>query len=139
MTIITATSLVPAYATARDLIKREDGSAPIYWQVADGLTSMGVKPGDQVGFIGEGFAAGSYWARLAKIQIIAEITSGSNFEPKQDVEKFWNGSAATKSRVIEAFSQTGAKAIIADRTPPGDSLAGWHRIGNTDHYIYFLR
>jgi hypothetical protein len=139
MVIITATSLVPAYATARDILKREDGSTPIYWQVADGLSAMGVKPGDQVGFIGEGFAAGSYWARLAKIQIIAEITSGSNFAPKQDVEKFWNGTAATKSAVFEAFSKTGAKAIIADREPPGDSLVGWQRIGNTDHYIYFLR
>lgn len=139
MTVISATSLAPAYATARDIIKIEDGSAPIYWQVADGLSKMGVMPGDQVGFIGQGFAAGSYWARLARVQIIAEITSGSNFAPKQDVEKFWTGTAATKSRVIEAFSKTGAKAIVVDRMPPADSLAGWRRIGNTDHYIYFLR
>jgi hypothetical protein len=109
--IITATSLVPAYATARDIIKREDGSAPIYWQVADGLSAMGVKTGDQVGFIGEGFAAGSFWARLAKIQIIAEITSGSNFAPKQDVEKFWNGSAATKAAYSRRFPKQGQKQL----------------------------
>ena len=137
--VITATSLAPAYATARDIIKTEDGSAPIYWQVADGLTQMGLQPGDQVGFIGTGFAAGSYWARLARLQIVAEITSGSSFAPKEDVEKFWYGDDAAKASVIDAFAKSGAKGIVVDRMPPGVALGGWRRIGTTDHYIYFLR
>ena len=141
MTVIVAKSIVPAYATVRDVIRGEDRlhAAP-YWSVADGLARMGVRSGDQVGFIGYGFAAGSFWARLAKVRIIADIGTGpGDFPSKPDVDEFWHAEPAVKERVLAAFARTGAKAIVANRIPAGHSDPGWQRVGSTDHFVYFLR
>ncbi len=141
MTVIVAKSIVPAYATVRDVIPGEDRlhAAP-YWSVADGLARMGVRSGDQVGFIGYGFAAGSFWARLAKVRIIADIGTGpGDFPSKPDVDEFWHAEPAVKERVLAAFARTGAKAIVANRIPVGHSDPGWQRVGSTDHFVYFLR
>jgi hypothetical protein len=103
------------------------------------LGRTGVQAGDQVGFIGYGFAAGSFWARLARVQIIAEIGTGTEFVPKADVDKFWHAPDDVKRQVIEAFAKTGAKAIVANHPPFGHSDPGWRRVGDTDHFVYLLR
>jgi len=139
MVVIIAKSMAPAYSTLRDLVRSEEASTTPYWRVADGLGHMGVQPGDHVGFIGYGFAAGSFWARLAKVQIIADIGTGTEFVPKPDVDKFWHAPDDVKRQVIEAFARTGAKAIVANYVPFGHSDPGWRRIGDTDHFVYFLR
>ncbi len=138
MTVMVAKSIAPAYSTVSDVFKAKDSAFSEYSHVADGLARRGVKPGDRVGSIAYGFAAGSFWARLAKVRIIAEITSGSNLTPKEDVNIFWHSNAEVKRRVIEAFAKTGAKVIVANRVPAGVSDPGWERIGNTNHYVYFL-
>ena len=135
--VIGVKSLKPAYATLNSVIKGENARPNQYWQIADGLKHMGIGPGDQVGFIGYGFGSG-YWARLAKVQVIAEITSGSAEAPREDVDRFWHGDDEIKRGVINAFAKTGAKAIVAEM-PQGASYPGWHRIGDTDHFVYFLR
>ena len=139
MVVIIAESMVPAYSTLRDLVRSEEAETTPYWRVADALGRMGVQPGDQVGFIGYGFAAGSFWARLARVQIIAEIGTGTEFVPKADVDKFWHAPDDVKRQVIEAFAKTGAKAIVANYPPYGHSDPGWRRIGDTDHFVYLLR
>lgn len=139
MTVVVAKQLIPAVSTLPDVFRHEDGSASRYWLVANGLEQMGVKPGDQIAFIGTGFGSGSFWGRLAKVQIIAEITAGSDMAVRDDVEEFWHSNNEVKRQVIEAFSKTGAKVIVADKIPPGVDYPGWQRIGNSDHYVYFLR
>ena len=139
MVVIVAKSIEPAYAVGRVIVRGEDVSDAPYWRVADGLARMGVLPGEQVGFIGYGFAAGSFWARLAKVQIIADIGTGPLFLPKPDVDLFWHASPDVKRKVIEAFANTGAKVIVANRIPFGHSDPEWERIGDTDHFIYVLR
>ncbi len=139
MVVVIAKSIVPATFTVRDLIRGEEASAAQYWRVADALNRMGVHPGDQVGFIGYGIAAGSYWARLAKVHIIADIGTGTEYVPKSDVDTFWHAAADVKRKVIEAFAKTGAKAIVANKIPPGHADPGWQRIGDTDAFIYFLQ
>jgi hypothetical protein len=139
MIVIVAKSIVPAYSTVRDLIRQEDASSAPYWRVADGLAHLGVKPGEEVGFIGYGFAAGSFWARLAKVRIIADIGTGTEFVPKPDVDQFWHAPDDVKGKVIAAFAGTGARAIVANQIPAGQARAGWLRIGATDHFVYFLR
>lgn len=136
MTVVLAKQMVPAVSSLPDVV-RQEGSQ--YWQVADGLSQMGVKPGDQVAFIGSGFGSGSFWGRLAKVQIIAEITAGSDMAVRDDVEEFWHSSNDVKRQVIDAFSKTGAKCIVADKIPPGVDYPGWKKIGNTEHYVYFLQ
>ena len=139
MVVILAKSIEAAYSVGRVIVRGEDVSDAPYWRVADGLARMGVLPGEQVGFIGYGFAAGSFWARLAKVQIIADIGTGPLFLPKPDVDLFWHASPDVKRKVIEAFANTGAKAIVANRIPFGHSDPEWQRIGDTDHFIYVLR
>jgi len=140
MVVIIAKSIAPAYWTLHDVFRgsEEEAAAP-YWRVADALGRMGVRPGDQVGFIGYGFAAGSFWARLAKVQIIAEIGTGTEFVPKSDVDKFWHAPDDVRRQVIDAFAMTGAKAVVANQVPFGHGGPGWRRVGNTDHFVYFLR
>ncbi len=135
MTVILAKQMIPAVSSVPDVF-RQEGSR--YWQVADGLSQMGVQPGDQVAFIGSGFGSGSFWGRLAKVQIIAEITAGSDMAVRDDVDEFWHSNNEVKRQVIDAFAKTGAKCIVADKIPPGVDYPGWKEIGNTDHYVYFL-
>jgi len=101
--------------------------APV--QLAQQIKEMGIQPGDEIAFIGYSF--GAFFARLARIRIIAEI-------PGAEAERFWRADPLTQSRVIEAIAGTGAKAIIAEWAPAGASLEGWERIGNSRHFIYRL-
>jgi hypothetical protein len=138
--VIGVKSLKPAYTTLNSVIKGESARPNQYWQIADGLKHMGIGPGDQVGFIGYGLGSG-YWARLAKVQIIAEITSEKTVDGfwQNDVDIFWHSDDEIKRGVIDAFAKTGAKAIVAQAWSAGASYAGWQRIGNTDYFVYFLR
>lgn len=109
------------------------GSEHEQWRVADGLNRMGIEPGDKVGFIGYSF--GAFWARLARVRIVAEITD-------QDMLDFWQADPSVKSQVFENFGRTGAKVIVTKKTnkiPNYASMTGWQRIGNTDYYAYFLQ
>lgn len=98
-------------------------------EVAEELHRLGIQAGDSVAVIGYGFDA--FWARLARVQIVAEML-------EWQAEAFWLGDSTVRSQVIEAFAHTGAKAIVAEHVPAYASLAGWHRIGDTDYYIYLV-
>ncbi|MDX1521722.1 MAG: hypothetical protein R3264_08850 [Anaerolineae bacterium] len=99
-------------------------------EVAETLHRLGVQPGDEVAVIG--YAFDSFWARLARVKIVAEMLD-------RDADPFWVGDSALQDEVIAAFAGTGAKAIVAEHVPAYASLPGWHQIGNTNHYIYLLR
>jgi hypothetical protein len=96
-------------------------------EVAEELHRQGIRPGDKVAVIGYGFD--SYWARLARVQIAAEM-----FDSEAD--PFWLGDSSVKSGVLHAFASSGAKAIVAERVPPYVNPTGWHRVGRSNYYIY---
>ncbi len=116
-------------ATASDLIGSLDRSAHQQWEVAEGLRKMGVQPGDKVATIGSGFKA--YWARLARVSIVAEI-------PREGVDSFWAASPSAQSQVMPIFAKTGAKVVVAEKMPSFVLVSGWQRIGTTDYYRYLL-
>ncbi len=99
------------------------------WQVADALNHMGILPGDEVASIG--LSHTHYWARLARVRIVAEI-------PHLNANDFGNADSSVKSNVITAFSRTGAKAIITNIMPSHISPVGWQRIEHSDYYVYLL-
>jgi hypothetical protein len=99
-------------------------------EVAETLWEHGVKPGDKVGVIGYGFD--SYWARLAKVQIVAEML-GWQADP------FWLGSQEFQEEVLQAIKTTGAKAIVAEHVPQYASLFDWHQVGDSNYYIFLFR
>jgi hypothetical protein len=103
-------------------------SALVHRQVAEGLHQLGVQPGDTIATIGSAFSA--YWARLARIQIVAELP--------EDEQGFWDAAPFMHSRIIKAFADTGVKAIVAQTAPGYASTIGWQRLGNTRYYAYLL-
>jgi hypothetical protein len=95
--------------------------------IAEGLRQTGIQPGDKVAFLGYSFDAA--WARLARVQIVAEMHP-------YDPSRFWSADRETQLRVMQAFASTGARAIVAERGPGRQSLAGWRRAGATSYYVY---
>jgi len=119
-----------AYSIAYDSLIDNNASYNEHWRVADGLNQMGVQPGDKVAFIGNTFKA--FWARLARVRIVAEI-------PSAEVNNYLSAKNSVKSQVLEAFAQTGARAIVTGHVPDHSSAGGWQKIVNTDYYAYFLK
>ncbi|MGH2524604.1 MAG: hypothetical protein ACRDH2_19025, partial [Anaerolineales bacterium] len=96
-------------------------------EVAEELHRLGIQAGDSVAVIGYGFDA--FWARLARVRIVAELLD-------TQAGLFWAGDAATQAQVIDAFAASGAQAIVAEDAPSYAVLPHWHRVGDTNYYIY---
>ena len=90
---------------------------------------MGVTPNDKVAFIGDSFRA--FWAYLLGVRVTAEIR-------RDAVIDFWRAEPSVKSDVINAFAQTGVKAVVTEKPPLGMDLSGWQKIRDTDYYVYLL-
>jgi hypothetical protein len=98
-------------------------------EVADHLHQLGVEPGEKVGVIGYAFE--SFWARLARVKIVAEL-----FEWQAD--PFWLGDPAFQEEVLAQFATAGASAVVAEYVPAYAHLPGWHQVGSSNFYIYLL-
>jgi hypothetical protein len=116
-------------STVLDLANQRHRALPADWEVAQGLNQIGIQAGDKVGFIRRSPWGDFFWARLARIQIIAEI-------PPEEVDKFWASSPSVQADIINAFEKVGAKAVITSALPPCAPAAAWHKLGNTDFYAY---
>jgi len=128
-----------AKGTARDLITIAQHPVDVQWQVAEGLHVLGIQPGDKVASIGYSF--GAYWARLARVSIVAEIPAdidspGTILSPVSD-NIFWESSCDVQSRVVEKFAQTGVKAIIGEVHQHLPSKR-WIRVGQSAYYTYMI-
>ena len=95
--------------------------------VAHALRDLDVMPGDRVGVIG--YAYDSFWARLARVTIVAEMLEG-------DSADLWDADEERWQSVLQAFADAGVSAVIAEYVPDGVHLNDWHRVGNSNYYIY---
>jgi hypothetical protein len=98
--------------------------------IADELLQMGLRDGDRIAFIGYSFT--EYWARLARLRIVAEIHW-------HDVDRFWNAPPETQAGAIAAFASTGAVAAIAAPVEMDELPPGWQAVGDTGYLLYMLR
>ena len=98
--------------------------------VARTLQELGVGQGDRVGVIG--YAYDSFWARLARVRIIAEM-------PEADADEFWRGDQGLRQNVLQAFANTGVDAVVAEYAPGYAALHDWHQVENSSYYIYVFR
>jgi hypothetical protein len=116
-------------------LHRDGGKSAQQVRVAERLRSMGMKPGDHVALIGDGFDE-AYWARLEKVRIVAEVPD--KLETGDSAAAFWSLGLEGEQTVLNVLKSTGAKAVIAD-TPPRVLPPGWAPVGNTEHAVYFFR
>jgi 4-amino-4-deoxy-L-arabinose transferase-like glycosyltransferase len=127
--ITIASSSQEVIRSVRQLAAGEEPSAHEHWQVAEGLREKGIAPGHQVAFIGHSHRA--FWAHLLKLRIVSEIK-------REQVHRFWESDPSVQSKVLDAFARTGAKAVVAENVPLSTDLSGWHRIRDTNYYVYLL-
>lgn len=99
-------------------------------EVAQTLQELDVKPGDKVGVIG--YAYDSFWARLARVKIVAEMLEA-------DADDLWHGDQILQQSVLQSFASTGAKAVIAEYVPSYVELPGWHQVGNSNYFIHVFQ
>jgi hypothetical protein len=97
--------------------------------VAIELQNLGISPSDRVAVIG--YAYDSFWARLARVTIVAEMLD-------EDTANFWVGDDALQQSVLNAFAQSGAKAIVAEYVPGYARLDGWRQVEQSNYYIYIF-
>jgi len=113
--------------------QRDPENGPAYWKAAQALSENGIRAGDKVAVVGAYEPVGervAYLARLARIQIVAQVNQA---------DRFWTADSSTQSRVIEAISRTGAKAILTLPEPPHSAHEGpWQRLGSTNYYAHLL-
>lgn len=98
------------------------------WQVARRLEDVGVAPGARVAIIGSP-AAHEFWARLARVRIIADIA---------DDRSFWAEPAETQALVLQILARTGAEAVVSQSAPFSAVGRGWRFAAGTRYGVRAL-
>lgn len=114
--------LVDLAAASRLLAKQRGLSADML--VARDLDAMGIKRGDAIATVGNGFQ--HYYAYLAGVHIVAQISSPT---------KFWSLTPSHVIVVEQTLAQTGAKALITSNRPPGFQPNSWRTVQGTSYSI----
>jgi len=110
LTASTLSSLIPGF---RALVPgRRDSHA----DAASFVLQSGLRPGDDLAIIGDGLFA--YWARLARVRLVAELPSSS-------AESHWRSGRERQDALLQKFRQAGAMAVVAAGPPPGLESRGW--------------
>jgi hypothetical protein len=119
------------------------GSGPnSTWQdlvAAKELRRMGAQPEDKVAVIGDG--ASAYWARLAKLRIVAEIMDTNmdrNTDMNQGSKQFWNAPEAVQQNVYNLLAQAHAKLVVTSCPPCPPAALGWKSIASTPYCVRSL-
>ena len=118
------------YRASKDLATIIETPEHIQWQIANSLSQVGIQPGEKVAILGQ---EEYYWARLAKVKIIASIP---------DVKDFWIANIVDRAEVLKTIEKTGARAVVQRpgyMTIPDTSTVGWQEIGNTRCYFYLFK
>jgi hypothetical protein len=127
LVVVLAPVLAVTWAVARDLYEVVRNQPYEPWIVAQGLHEMGIPPGAHLGCIGIGLDA--YWAHLAGVRIVAEIT---------DTEQplFVAANARRRQEILGLFSTAGAKAVVTKNAAAANPEDGWRAIPGTQYFIW---
>ncbi len=118
--------------------------------MSDALGAHGLQRGDRIAYIGE--SNDFYWARLAGLQVNAEIrqqdpmnynigklipmTSIPGMERSVDI--YWASPPELREKIDRTLYATGSKAVVTDAIPVGGSTNGWDQVPGTSFYIHML-
>lgn len=95
--------------------------------VAQRLEEIGVKPGDPIAILGEGF--NHHYAHLARVRIVAQLTK------EQD---YWAHPSWQAAMVESALAKSGALVLLSQRRPPMRESYRWREIPGTSYSILTL-
>jgi hypothetical protein len=102
----------------------------VSWQAASGLQKLGLHMNDKVGSVCYSNRSNVFWARLARVHIVAEPDGGV---------EFWQLSGVDQKRVLTAIARSGASIAVSDEPPPNPAReVGWKQVGNTAYYAFQL-
>ena len=104
------------------------------WEVSNALKDAGLQPGDKIAWIRpKSFTTKDnyWWARLAKLQIIAEIPNLNG--------EFWAVDDSSRAAAVQSLAQTGAKAVVVSDVPASARLQDFVALGSTGYYVHFYR
>jgi hypothetical protein len=100
------------------------------WQdvvAAEHLWQAGIRPGDKIAVILDG--SGAYWARLAKLRIVAEI-----MDMNHGSREFWNAPVEIKQNVYGVLARAHATVVVASCPAcPPEIPDGWQHIVGTPY------
>jgi hypothetical protein len=102
----------------------------VNFEVARMLGDLDVVRGDRVAVMRSTY--GVYWARLAGVQIVAQL-------PQDGTTQFWQDGEDGRRSALTALAGTGAKVLLTASIPAGADLTGWIRLGETGWYAHPLR
>lgn len=101
--------------------------------IAEQLSAMGIRPGTEMAIVGDGF--GAYWARLARIRLIAEIPQA--LPTGDSAAAFWSLDSDGRDKILALLRASGAKAVLAEN-PPRVLPPGWKPISSTGRAVYIF-
>ncbi len=105
---------------------REEPNVP--FAIGQSLFSMGLKPGDEVAFLGHTIIP-YYWAHLSGLRVTGDIQL-------DDMYDYWSAAPQKRNEIAERFRESGIKALVLAGAP---SVADkWQPIGDTGYYVQFL-
>jgi hypothetical protein len=105
--------------TVHDLVRARE---PDYETVAAGLGKLGVQRGDRLALVGSAFYpyyAFPYYARIAGLQVVAQIPNA---------DEFWSLSPPELDAVTDRLAVIGVNAVVARDMPPCSATANWRDV-----------
>ena len=109
------------------IVGNQPTSSAEHIAAAEGLWALGIRPGEKVAIIGDG--TGAYWARLAKLRIVAEIMGMGH-----GAEQFWRSPQETRRTIYGVLAGAHAQAVVGACSDQA-ALDGWQHISGTKFCI----
>ncbi len=117
-------------------------SQNVYWDTAAALHEAGYPEGTKVATIEFGDMSHMIWARLARVQIIAEIDYRPDAQhdhyPRERTDSvstfFWDDPADQRDQALDALKSAGASVLVTAETPHGPDAAHWHQLADSGYY-----
>jgi hypothetical protein len=98
-------------------------------RVARALRSAGIGPGDRVASGNRAF--NDYWARLARVRIVAEVS-------ERDAPAVLDADAAARAAAQQVLLAQNVRVIVARAWPALTDDPGWQPIEGTDYFYHLV-